>query len=122
MGQEFSFEFKAVPSVPSVPWENSDAASIAPFSIQESCMVAVPQHVLLDRVTRALAREGVQLRLRDPNKRSLTDPGDILILRPVRVGLLRRVGRGTSLDAYPGTLEELARELGALEAHERLVP
>ena len=85
-------------------------------------MTPVPQHVLIDRVSRALAREGARLHRRDPNKRVLTDPGDIMIVRPVRAGLLRHVSHGTLSQTYPGTLEELARELGVLEAHERLVP
>lgn len=86
-------------------------------------MIPVPQHVLIDRVSRALERQGARLYRRDPNKRALTDPGDILIARPIHVlSKPRRLSHGTMSQTYPGTLEELARELGVLDARERLIP
>ena len=84
-------------------------------------MIPVPQHVLIDRVIRALERQGARLYRRAPNKRALTDPGDILIARPIHVlSKPRRLSHGTMSHTYP--LEELARELGVLDARERLIP
>lgn len=81
--------------------------------------VKVPQHVLIDRVRRAL-EPGARLIKREPNTRDLSGPGAFAILRPVRTGNLR-ARHGTSYVTWPGTLEDLARELGVLDA-ERLVP
>ncbi|MBK1656594.1 hypothetical protein CKO29_18275 [Allochromatium vinosum] len=81
-------------------------------------MIPVPQHVLIDRVIRALERQGAQLRKRCPNTRDLSDPGAFAIRRPVRSSR----PNARRFETYPGTLEELARELGVLDARERLVP
>lgn len=85
----------------------------------------VPQHVLIDRVQRSLNGSGAAMRYRNINKRCQNDPGDILILRPSPHRGVPRVNLwepNREISPYPGTLEDLARDLGVMGDHEQLAP
>lgn len=87
--------------------------------------IRVPQHLLIDRIRRALAKEGATVRQRNVNKRFCDAPGDILIVRvsPSPCPPMHpRDEHNRLAQPYPGTLEELGRELGVLDEHEELVP
>ncbi|AFL75487.1 hypothetical protein [Thiocystis violascens] len=81
-------------------------------------VVRVPEFVLISRVIAALERQGAVLRKREPSRRWHDRPGDFVILRRRTAGSVGQPG-GASHEVYPGTLADLARELGVMGDSER---